>query len=653
MYIGIDAGAYSLVMSYIDKNGESVLVKDHNGREEYRGVFIHGKNRDGQIKECFGNEAVRARSNYLHDPSAICRSVKLVFGNSETPETDSVTVGGKKFNVAALMEKLLTDFLKVKSTDIKNNDNVSLKLGEKDTVCLGVPVKYNGRKRALLKALLINALKNADCLQRENELPEIKIASEPVLGTVGNNYVDAYTALKKDGKVADNESVLKRMKKDKLVLTFDMGHSTFDTTLLVPNPDKNGEPYIQLASDGIAGSAGEAVTLAVMKLIADKAGLAMPEENTKAYLDLYKQAEDAKIAFGECSDESDMLNFEGMLGKHYYSVDISKPEFNEAIKGTVEKNVELCAKLYEDAVFNPKNEGLLRGFNTDKSKFADLEIQLIGGSSCLNLVCELIRQKFAWLDERNIKLIRPKNAVAYGAAVLASDDSVLRTTSFGYAVKASFNPTLEDVLKFLKLPELKVAAEYVAKDVSFINNVKALVNRDKLIKLILTKAEDNGIDFEAVKQSLISKYAKELRERARYDEKGYFHGLVGVITSNAKNKETEYVSSFKPVSASATSASFEIYELEHISCYGEHLPVCAADGHTVDDCASPSFASAKSKFSFEYNYSERPRKANPDLTVDLKVSVNPDGMLCCVVKERYGSGVMTFSQDNYIIHVIT
>lgn len=650
MYIGIDAGAYSLVMSYIANNGETVAVKDRSGNEEYRCAFSRGKNGEGEVVERFGNTAILARNNYLFDPSAICRSVKLEFGNSDSPESDSVMVGGKEYNLAELMEKLLTDFLKEKSKQLKI-ENIELKLGKNDVVCLGVPVKYNGKKRALMKKLLINAMKNGQCLEIGDELPEIKIASEPVLGTVGNNYIDAFEKLKNDGQAADNRSALGRMNKDTLVLTFDMGHSTFDTSLLVPNSDKNGEPYIQLASDGITGSAGEAVTLAVMKLIVDKAHLTKPQESTKEYVDIYKQAESGKIDFGEYCADNDSLNFQGVFRGRAYSTDIKKSEFNEAIRAIVEKNVELCARLYEDTVQNPANEGILRNFKTDKSKFADLEIQLIGGSSNLDLVRELIKEKFAWLDEKNIKLIRPKNAVAYGAAVLASDDSVLRTTSFGYAVKASFFPKFEDVLKFLKLSELKTAAEYIAKEESFLNDVNSTTQRERLIRLLLKKTEDNGVDCASLKENLLKKYENELKARAKLDEEGYFHGLVGVIPSNAKNREAQYISTFKPSSSSAKFAQFKIYELEHVARVNEGLPACVADGYTIDDCPDYDLDASKTKFEFKYEYSESSYKVNPDLIVDLKASVNADGVLFCQVKERYGNGERSFSQDDTLIHL--
>jgi molecular chaperone DnaK (HSP70) len=93
------------------------------------------------------------------------------------------------------------------------------------SIVSGAPVRYEGKKREIIQEIIAEAL--------EIDISRVRVVSEPILAAIAYNYFFGEA--------------------NRPVLAFDVGHGTFDTAVLIPNPKahiEGEEKFIAQSSDG-------------------------------------------------------------------------------------------------------------------------------------------------------------------------------------------------------------------------------------------------------------------------------------------------------------------------------------------------------------------------------------------------------------------
>ena len=99
---------------------------------------------------------------------------------------------------------------------------------------------------------------------------------------------------------------------------------------------------------------------------------------------------------------------------------ITRAEYENCIRDDLQTNVDLAEKIVRD---------------TGYWNVPSLDIVLVGGSTYLPLIKQLLLETFDWLDESHIQQRLPEKAVALGAAAYAARPQiVLPKVAYGYGV---------------------------------------------------------------------------------------------------------------------------------------------------------------------------------------------------------------------------
>lgn len=337
------------------------------------------------------------------DPEGICSSVKMKL------EDSSVILHKKSFSPQDIA---LKEIIRILSVSHEAFSRMHLPT-EYTRLVVGVPVRFGARRRQILK----------DLMEKATGGKEILLLSEPIAAAL-------------------TYSLYARKDLNK-VLVYDLGAGTFDTVLLMPNLHRTrAYPYLYrtFSPDGL-DIAGDSFDLRMVDLILSslrKSGtsLDLQKLSDSRYADYQKliiAAQEIKERLSSQMSCSSVIEGTDLSGKPgYYKVTVSRAEFENAIKDDLQKTVDCAYHVLE-------NEHL--------ENDPDIDILLVGGSTYIPLVRQLIEKKFLHLDKTHILQRFPEQAIALGCSIYAGDTAATdASVAFGYAIGSRSLARNQDVL---------------------------------------------------------------------------------------------------------------------------------------------------------------------------------------------------------------
>lgn len=321
-------------------------------------------------EEFVGDEVIDNGGKYL-DHGGQCPSIKLKLDKEE------ILLNGKPYNPKEIAVKYIKRVKDVTAELMTDNGIVFKPV----SIVSGVPVRYNREKRKIIQEAIAEAL--------GIDMPRVRVVSEPILAAIAYNYFFGEA--------------------NRPVLAFDVGHGTFDTAVLIPNPKAHidgEEKYIAKSSDGNfnAGLKIEErlISEMVKRMKANPGTLnisLLDDENHGLWGEIFKEARRIKEVLSRKEKVTAFISFENS-GRAHFSV--TKQEFESLIFDIVEENVELAYNVF---------------LNSGIGKNPDMDIILVGGSTYIPLFSKLLKKKFDWLPEDRFKQRFPERAISLGAAI--------------------------------------------------------------------------------------------------------------------------------------------------------------------------------------------------------------------------------------------
>lgn len=292
-----------------------------------------------------------------------------------TEDSVVVVLNGKEYTPEQISAEILRQ--------LKND--ASVKLGDEVThAVITVPAYFNEKqKTATRKAAELAGLK----VQR--------LLAEPTAAAI------SYGA----DKMAADE--------DKIFLVYDFGGGTFDLSILVAS----GGNFIESGTGGDRWLGGDDIDRLVSEYVLTEAGKAnhvdihelinaLPDRKRYAFqADFKEQIESAKKALSQ-TDSVSVESFDFLEDEDGNPVDIevtlTREKFEEMIRPLVQRTLDLIDELLEKTAYP---------IDTIDN------ILLVGGSSCIPLVREMLSAKYG--KEKILSSEKPMLAVAEGAAILS------------------------------------------------------------------------------------------------------------------------------------------------------------------------------------------------------------------------------------------
>jgi len=344
MIIGIDLGTTNSLVAYYSKEGAKIIPNRM------------GDNLTPSVVSIDDNDIV-----YVGESA----KERLMIYNKSTFDLIKKYMGTKKEFVAFDKVYSAEELSSVILRSLKEDAEKYLKAEVKEAV-ISVPAYFNDAQRKATK--------------RAGELAGLKverIISEPTAAAI------SYGLHKKDANTK--------------FLVFDLGGGTFDVSIL--ELYKNIMEVRAVAGDNNLG--GEDFTNVLVKMFLTKFELSEDELDEKQLLLIKKQAEKAKIDFGN-SDTSCKSIMKCNISDKEYIYEISEKEYEDACQILLSKIRKPIEKSLKDA----------------KVRLADIdEIILVGGATRLFVVRKFVGKLFGRIP--NTKL-NPDEVVAKGCAIQAA-----------------------------------------------------------------------------------------------------------------------------------------------------------------------------------------------------------------------------------------
>lgn len=310
-----------------------------------------------------------------------------------------------------------------------------------------------------------------DDAQRKCVLNAAALADIPVLGLVEEPVAAAlhYTVSQKIY--------------DKVVLVYDLGGGTFDSTLL--SIDENGT-YV-LSKEGISDLGGkefdEQVAAYIIEQFEKLSGNSL-SLNAITLLQLRKLSEEVKIELSIPMLPS--IKKTVFLDNQMIEIVFSRKIFENSIANAIDSTIDATRKCIQGAHMK------LEDVNT---------ILLVGGSSMIPLVRDKLRMIFSNSDQ-NIIFHEPMKAVAFGASIyaaqIAGDASIynippefMGITGYNIGIKTYNNDTKSEeidtiIRKNLPLPVTATRTYYTSS------------NEQNNIRLQVVQFNEKGTDIHAI-----------------------------------------------------------------------------------------------------------------------------------------------------------
>lgn len=292
-----------------------------------------------------------------------------------TEDSVAIIMQGKEYTPEQISAEILRQ--------LKND--ASIKLGDEVThAVITVPAYFNEKqKSATRKAAELAGLK----VQR--------LLAEPTAAAI------SYGA----DKMSENE--------DKIFLVYDFGGGTFDLSILVASGGNfiesgtsgdrwlGGDDIDRLLSEYVLGEAGKANDVDIHDIIN-----VLPEKKKNKFQgDFRKEIESAKKALSQV--ESTTISMYDYLEREDgepidIEITVNRQEFNNMIRPLVQRTIDLIEELLVKTAYPIETID---------------NILLVGGSSCIPLVREMLCEKYG--KDKILSSEKPMLAVAEGAAILS------------------------------------------------------------------------------------------------------------------------------------------------------------------------------------------------------------------------------------------
>ncbi len=398
---GIDVGTTNSYVSYceygkpkvpndISKGIPSLAWRDSAGNEWY----------------C---DEVENKNGLSSDPNNVWTSGKMKLSEKQ------IVLGGYAYTPRYLMEKMVSRILKV-GADAINND-AFIEMRPKNLVA-GIPIRFTAAEKGEM----------LDIIQKCSNV-RVFLVHEPVLAAIYNDL---------DIKHKSGSSLNKNRK----VLVLDSGGGTTDIVVLTtnPNPDsENPEPYIPHYPAGLK-KAGDDIDKIMEEILLEKirqnpGSIRMDIlENTAHHdrRDLRNTARKTKEKLSSASDCS--VDIDGLEMGHT-KVEVTRAEFEERIRPIIKEFVDIAESVYKKCGFNENS---------------DVDFLLVGGTSNIPLLKEMLKERFPYVSDDKIYLRNPAMAVALGAAIYAQNPNIVSSkVAYGYGVNTHVNGGEKEMLRVM------------------------------------------------------------------------------------------------------------------------------------------------------------------------------------------------------------
>lgn len=401
---GLDFGSYRSMFSY-KRTDEKPRMPEY--KEECLGGVPSEFWRDASGNEYVGGE-VKINNGWVIDPLGQCSSIKMKL------KLSNITLHNFSYKPKEIAVKLANKIIDVTSEYLKNDDYIDF---APKSIVMGAPARFDTATRGTLREIWAEALSLTE--------DKIRIVSEPILAAIAINYAE-------------------KREKNKPCIVYDMGHGTFDVVLLRPNKgydSEYSEPYIAEYPDGLE-IAGSYLDKLMEELIMDKLR-SNPVSVNLNVLD-NKDHSDRRALRHTANEAKEMLSktesckvFVAGVECGFQAIDITRAEYESRIRPHIQKTVDLTYEVF-------KKSGMKKG--------DDIDILLVGGSTYIPLIKEMLKEKFNWLSDTNFSNALREKAVSFGAAIyaegVANSDTVMVSPkiSFGYAIETYSEKKQKNVL---------------------------------------------------------------------------------------------------------------------------------------------------------------------------------------------------------------
>ena len=359
--IGIDLGTTMSAAAYLGDDGCPESIRSSEGELTTPSAVYFD-----DAQPLVGREALRAAE---FDPSRMVRFAKRHLGQPFLPKQ----IANHAIPPLVIQATLLRSL---------RNDAENL-LGPVTSAAIAVPAYFNEPNRqATRDAGLLAGFRTVD------------IINEPTAAAI------AY------GRDQGNTSDKRSARQNELVLVYDLGGGTFDTTLM----EVNGTQFDAIATAGDSYLGGMDWDRRLVDYLADlfqeEKGIDL-RDNDSALLHLGFQAEDLKKSLA--TRESTQLRL-GLPGDDIQKT-LSRGEFESITKDLLDRTIDCCRKLLRES-------GL---------EWSDLDrLILVGGSTRMPAIQERLQNESGLpLDDS----LSPDESVAHGAAIYADSLASSRKSS--------------------------------------------------------------------------------------------------------------------------------------------------------------------------------------------------------------------------------
>lgn len=423
--VGLDFGTFRSMMATKDANQSlPQIIKYENPyiREGIPSLFWYS---NAYNKE-FVCEDVLSHNGLFDDPKGVCSSVKTKL------EDDDIVLNGKHFRTRYIAEQIIRRVIKDSHEAFQRDQLEEISY---DKLVVGIPVRFGAAVRRKLLGVMRSATNHK----------KIILLPEPIAAAI--TYARTKAGLKRK------------------ILVFDLGAGTFDTVLLVRNSRKTKEEpfdYISNNPDGMT-IAGDFFDLKMSEIIIRKL------KSSPGMIDI------TKITNKRSSDYHHLL-VSSRIMKEKLSKEHTHSELIEGTSVNGKKCLQLITvsrKEFENAIYPYVMEAVNCAYNvlirSNEHNSRDIDIILVGGSTYIPLVRELIIKKFTLIGEENILQINPETAIALGCAIYANEELCDTPIAYAYAIGTHSNKLNKDILEviipsYVKRPFRKVMKYRTRRD---------------------------------------------------------------------------------------------------------------------------------------------------------------------------------------------
>lgn len=365
------------------RSGIPSLFWRHSNAAEYRGMP-----EEMLCGDVLRNDALAA------DPEGVVQSVKMKLMDGP------IVLHDKTYQPEEIAVQVVKRIL---SMSVQQMKTMGIQPPAKRIVA-GVPVRFGAGMRGKLMQVMKQAM------------PELQIALLPEPSAAALFYQHSVFGRSRTGHKLEK------------VVVYDLGAGTFDCCALLAN-DSCGEndpsPFRVLSPDGMRFG-GDDLDTAMEELILRK----LRQDPQKIRLSVLqdKNHRDRRALRKIAQEAKEGLSSSELVSKVISGVDcgsavvtITRGEFESAVRAQLEKTVDITEKVIREA-----------GLWNDR----EVRLLLVGGSSYIPLVQQLLGRRFSWLPAENIFQRKPDQAVALGCALYAANpNAFVRRVAFGYAVR--------------------------------------------------------------------------------------------------------------------------------------------------------------------------------------------------------------------------